>query len=91
MKDMGFICSPIGKIPVVASYNFDISGWHYNKYRVVIDVLEKISVDFEECEVLIERYFFGEIPFLVVNKNNIFILSRSRKRGEIEVIISEVE
>ena len=57
-KDMRFKSSPIGKILMVISDSFNVTGRHYNKYWMIIDILEKNSVDFDKCEVLIEGYFF---------------------------------
>jgi len=57
-KDMMFKSGPIVEIVIVISDIFNVIGRHYNKYWMIIDILEKSFVNFDACEVLIEGYFF---------------------------------
>jgi len=75
LENMGFKGHPLFKLFVEPSKKLDIPSRHYDKYWIIVNILHKCLIGFDNFEVLIERNVCRSMPLLIVNKDSTFIVS----------------
>ena len=70
---------------------FNVSSGYNDEYWVIVNILHKRFIGFNNFEVMVKMYFCRNIPFLVVDENHVFIIFGSRKGSIVEFIVTKVK
>ena len=70
---------------------FDISSGYNDEYWMIVNILHKCLIGFNNFEVVVKWYFYESIPFLVVDENCMFIVTGPKKGGIVEFVVTKLK
>ena len=72
---MRFKSYPIFKVFAEPFEIINIPSRHNDEYLMIVDILNKRLISFDEFEITVKGYLRGIVPLLIINENSSFIVS----------------